>query len=238
MPNEAGRAYGLTALCPIKHGAEAPQPGKPARSFAARTRDLLQDLNEAAESPMACVPNTYLCRFLVLDNVAYQGDPAKLDRLRSSYLVFVADLHAGKKSEEGLRRYLEGMWEHAEPTVRSLWEHCVGFDTVSSSDAFVRYVKRCQVENTLYFNGSTDEPLAEQLKNLYLKQEFSRFAFEHQGKKGAELQAAFGQFLTRTRPHDLSGPTWKPGARTLDDAVIDPNPPPQYLRSVPTGASR
>jgi hypothetical protein len=223
MPNEAGRAYGLSTLCPIKHGAEAPRSGKSARSYAAMTRDYLQDLEELARSPMAQVPNTYLCRFLVLDNVAYQGKPAKLDQLQSSYLIFVADLHAGNNSDKGLTRYLEGMWQHAEPTVRGAWAHCVGFERVNSARDFAKYIKRCQVTTTLYFNGSTDQPLSEQLKGLYLKQEFSKFAYDNQGKKGVELQAAFQQFVQRTRPFDLMGPTWMPGAETLEEAVVDRN---------------
>ena len=221
MPNEAGRAYGLTTLCPIRSGADTPHAGQSARSFSALTRDALQALNESAQSPMAKVPDTYLCRFMVLDDVAYQGKPAKLDRLRSSYLIFVADLHAGEHGEAGLRRYLQGMWQHAEPTIRAVWRHCLGFDAVSDATSFVAYLKRCQVETTLYFNGSNDEPLAEQLKALYLKQAFSDFAYENQGKSGGELQAAFRNFVARVRPRDLAGPTWKPGAQTLADAVID-----------------
>ena len=223
MPNEAGRAYGLSTLCPIKHGAEAPRPGKNARSYAAMTRDYLQGLEELERSPMAQVPNTYLCRFMVLDNVAYQGKPAKLDQLQSNYLIFVADLHAGNNSEKGLTRYLEGMWQHAEPSVRGVWAHCVGFERVNSAADFVKYIRRCQVTTTLYFNGSTDQPLSEQLKGLYLKQEFSKFAYANQGKKGVELQSAFQQFVQRTRPRDLTGPTWRPGAETLEEAVVDSN---------------
>ena len=221
MPNEAGNAYGLTTLCPIVNGAEAPTPGHSARSCAALTRDVLQSLNEADPSPIAKVPNTYLCRFMVLDNVAYQGKPAHLDRLKSSYLIFVADIYTGPDSKRGLRRYLEGMWEHAEPTIRKVWAHCVGFEKVQSADTWVRYIMKCQVETTLYFNGSNDQPLAEQLKALYLKQEFSKFAYEHQGKPAAELQEAFKQFVARTRPSDLLGPTWLAGAETLETAVVD-----------------
>lgn len=221
MPNEAGRAYGLTTLCPIRSGAEAPREGHSARSFAAMTRDALQALNESAHSPMAQVPETYLCRFMVLDNVAYQGKPAKLDRLRSSYLVFVADLHAGADSEAGLQRYLQGMWQHAGSMVKDVWQHCVGFEAVSDAASFAAYIKRCQVETTFYFNGSTDDPLAEQLKALYLKQAFSHFAYENQGKSGGELRAAFRDFLIQVRPRDLLGPTWKPGAQTLTEAVVD-----------------
>jgi hypothetical protein len=87
--------------------------------------------------------------------------------------------------------------------------------------SFIDYIKKCQVKTTFFFNGSTDEPLTEQLKNLYVKQEFSKFAFENQGKSPKELQAAFQQFVRRTQPQDLSNPTWRAGAYYLDKVVSE-----------------
>ncbi len=211
MPNEAGRAYGLTTLCPIKHGNDGKQ------SFASLTRQFLQQLQESESdemSPMAKVPNTYLCRFVVLDSVSYQGKPAVLDRLKSSYLVFVAEIHGD------LDTYLGGLWTHANALVNDVWKHCVGFSGVASADRFIRYIKDCQVQTTLYFDGSTDDPLAEQLKSLYLMQEFSRFAYASARKNSDELRKDFQEFVERTRPSDLTGPTWRAGASTLEDAVV------------------
>ncbi len=60
----------------------------------------------------------------------------------------------------------------------------------------------------------------EQLKSLYLKQEFSKFVFSNQGKSPAELQKAFQQFVQRTQPADLSGPGWKAGSERLDVGTL------------------
>ena len=103
--------------------------------------------------------------------------------------------------------------------VRSIWSHCRGFDSVDDAASFVSYIKKCQVETTFFFQGSTDQPRAEQLKSLYLKQEFSKFVFENQGKNPQDLKAAFEEFVEITRPNDVSGPTWRPGASSLKDAV-------------------
>jgi hypothetical protein len=73
-------------------------------------------------------------------------------------------------------------------------------------------MKKCRVTNHLFFNGSTGDPLAEQLKSLYLKQEFSRFVYDNQGKSPKELQQAFQAFIARTQPDKLDGPTWVAGA--------------------------
>ncbi len=211
MPNEAGDAYGLTALCPIKIGDDQKC------SFASLTRAYLQQMQETRadeDSPMASVPNTYLCRFFVLDNVNYQGKPAVLDSLKSPYLVFVAELHGDRDT------YLEGMWKRAEPMIREVWKHCVGFGSVVTAEHFVNYIVRCQVETTLYFNGSTDDPLREQLKALYLQQEFSKFAFASTRKSAEDLQRDFRSFVARTRPHDVARPTWRAGASDLANVVV------------------
>jgi hypothetical protein len=212
MANEAGNAYGLTTLCPIRRGSNGKE------SFASLTRaylQLVQELERDEKSPMAKVPDTYLCRFFVLTSVAYQGKPATLDGLKSAYLVFIAELHGDRDA------YLRGLWTHARAFVDEVWTHCVGFQHVDSADDFVRYINDCQVTTTLYFAGSTDDSLAEQLKALYLKQEFSQFAFASARKSSEQLQKDFHEFVERTRPLDLSGPTWRAGASRLEDAVVD-----------------
>jgi hypothetical protein len=207
MPNEAGRAYGLTALCPLINDTHREE------SVATLVRAQLRSLTTDENSVMAKVPNTYLCRMFVLDDVMYQGYPEPEEHLASKYLVFVADIHGR------LRPYLEGMWQAAQPLIRDVFRYCVGFSEVDGSDAFVRYIQRCQVTTTFYFNGSNDEPLVEQLKALYLKQELSRFACEQQGKDPAQVQAAFREFVSRVQPENLAGPTFRPGATSLANAI-------------------
>jgi len=208
MPNQRGNAYALTTLCPLlerRSSGESP---------AGLLRDRLDDLQTDQDSPFAAVPDTYFVRLFVLDNVVYQGVPAALDVLRNKYLVFIADFHGE------LEPFLHGLWTHTEQAVRSLWADCVGFRDVKDAASFVRYIRKCQVTTTFYFDGSNDAPLAEQLKALYLKQEFSRFVAEHQGLAAAELQQAFQRFVERTQPNTLSAPTWRPGASDLAHAVV------------------
>ena len=211
MSNQNGNAYALTTMCPIRNGSlSVAAEGCPAEaSFSAVTRYQLQNLGTAEQSPMARVPNTYLCRFYVLDDVLYQGTPAQYDTLKSSYLVFTSNFH-GK-----LDPWLHGMWNAATESVRSIWKHCVGFGSVHDADGFIEYIKKCQLKTTFFFNGSTDESLADQLKSLYLKQEFSKFAFENQGKTPADTQQAFRRFVQRVQPANPDGPTWRPGQSQL-----------------------
>jgi len=208
MPNNNGRAYGLTTLCPLEGDSEDDQ------SYAAIVKGLLRTLPLDENSPFAQVPNTYLCRLFVLDDVFFEGHPAAEDHLKSKYLVFLAELHGD------LDTYLRGLWSHGESSVRSIWRYCIGFDAVRDAKTFVRYIKKCQVETTFYFNGSNDLPLAEQLKALYLKQELAKFAHAHQGKDAVTLQRAFREFVARVEPSNLASPSWRHGASSLKDAVV------------------
>lgn len=214
MANKNGNLYGLTALIPIKNGTVEEQ------SHASLVRKLLQEwsLNTNDESPMAKVPNTYLCRFYILNDVFYQGSPATEEHLQSKYLVFSSNFHGD------LEPYLEGMWNQAQNELHKALQHCVAFDGVNSVDKFVDYMKRCQVPTTFLFNGSTDDPLEEQLKSLYLKQAFSHFVFTHHdlinkgAEKAAELQQAFKAFVEQTQPSNLTHPTWQPGWEKTPDS--------------------
>lgn len=199
MANVMDNAYGLTALCPIVNGFEA------GRAYGDCVRDELLLIPTGAASPFASVPQLYMCRFYVLDDVYDQGYPANQEHLQSRYLVFCANLHGD------LDAFLRSMWRAAEPTVLRLFKRCVAFGDVRDEGAFAAYMARCQVNNALFFNGSNGEPREEQLKALYLKQELTRFAFEHYGKPAAEVQRLFGEFVTRTRPRDVNGPTWQAG---------------------------
>jgi hypothetical protein len=216
MANKSGNAYALTLLCPILQGLPKKAPeGMNDQTYADLIRYQLQQLAVNEESPMARVPNTYLGRLFVLNDVPYQGRPAILEHLKSNYLVFSSNFHGE------LEDYLTGMWNALEREIRAILQYCVGFDRVTNVATFIEYVKACQVTTTFFFNGSSDEPLAAQLKGLYLKQEFSRFAFANQGKSPADLQAAFRAFVTRTQPANLARPTWKAGAYHLDRVVLD-----------------
>jgi hypothetical protein len=220
MANKNGNAYGLTLLCPIRHGIAVKCPeGLEGQTNSACVRYLLQDVMRVSEdSPMALVPNTYLSRFYILNDVPYQGYPTTLEHLKSHYLVFSANFYGE------LDDYLSGMWNAIEKEIRALLQYCFGFEKVHDLPTFIEYIKKCQVETTFFFVGSTDEPLAVQLKNLYLRQEFRAFVYENQGRAPAEIQAGFRAFVARTQPDNVQAPTWRAGAYTLDNLVAGADP--------------
>jgi len=233
MGNISGNAYALTILSPIKNGLVTGEE----IAYADKVRDLLQRWNLLPNSPMTQVPQTYLCRYFVLDDVYTESLPGasvldtfsdllpvvpdsvrrgawpKEDHLKSRYLVFSSNFHGGPKGD--VDGYLRGMWDAISEYIKQVWGYCYGFDQVNDAASFVSYMKKCQLPATLFFVGANDEPLPEQLKALYLKQEFARFAVDNQGLEAAVLRANYQAFIKRVAPTNLSGPTWEPGKYRL-----------------------
>lgn len=186
-------------------------------------------------SPMALVPNTYLCRYFVLDDVVNQSLPGAgaldtlsdllplvpdwlrrralpaQDRLQSRYLVFASTFHGD------LDTYLRGMWEAIGARIKEVWKYCYGFEQVDSADTFIAYMKRCQLQSALFFVGSNDDALDSQLKALYLKQEFAKFAIDNQGRDATTIRQHMQAFLQRVDPTNLTAPTWPAGKYRLTD---------------------
>ncbi len=90
--NVSGDAYGLTLLCPIKNGSDGDQ------SYAASLREYLENLDVDSQSPMAKVPNTYLARFYVLNDVFYEGFPVVEEHLKSKYKHMSCSINAARMS--------------------------------------------------------------------------------------------------------------------------------------------
>ena len=202
MGNRVGNAYGLTVLIPIKHGADGD------RAYDKIIRDQIQKWPLGKQSPLSSVPNTYLARLFLLNDVFYEGAPATEEHLKSKYLVFSSNFFGD------LDTYLTGMWDALGDLLKDFLQHCVAFDRVDSSADFVKYMKRCQINNSLFFNGSTDKPLPEQLKALYVKQAFVHFSFlsqhfRYEGPDGArKLQAAFKRFVEHIQIDNMDERSW------------------------------
>lgn len=230
--NVSGNAYALTILSPIKEGYTTDEV-----AYADLIRDRLQDWNSEQNSPMALVPQTYLCRYFVLDDVYNQSLPGAgildtisdifpvvpdrirravmptEDHLKSRYLVFSSNFHCGSSATPDT--YLRGMWQAINERIKEIWGYCYGFEQVDSADTFVAYMKKCQLPAALFFVGSNDDPLEEQLKALYLKQEFSKFAIENQGLDAGTVKKNLQNFLQRVAPTNLTEPTWANGKYRL-----------------------
>jgi hypothetical protein len=239
--NTVGRHSGLTALFPIRSGTFDATSTRSDQSIEGSLKSLLRSAPRDEQSPFADVPDTYFARLLILTNLVAQPvcysvatrtvagfvtrpwnwirarmSPKAVvgvGELQSRYLVWTLDVHGP------IETYLGHLWANQEPFVRSVFSHCYGFDKVSDISSFVSYVNECQVDNALLFMGSTDEPVAEQLKGLFLKQQFAEFVATHQTPETrANVWVDFQQFCRDTQPENIDGPTWRRGATTLNNA--------------------
>jgi hypothetical protein len=134
-------------------------------------------VGRARPVPFAKNNRTHLARFAVLDQTVFNGrvsgdtllglvcnkfrpatqttDPLKpqwVDLLRSPFLLFAADFDAASGSDDELRGYLTGLRNDMSDELNDIFEHCYGFDGVTTANQFFEYVKKCQIETTMPFN--------------------------------------------------------------------------------------
>jgi hypothetical protein len=134
-------------------------------------------VGRARPVPFAKNNRTHLARFAVLDQAVFNGcvsgdtllglvlnklrpatrrtDPLKpqwVDLLRSPFLLFAVDFDAANGSDDELRSYLAGLWNDMSGELNDIFEHCYGFDGVTTAHQFFEYVKKCQLETTMPFN--------------------------------------------------------------------------------------
>lgn len=191
MPNFDTGHYFLTTLAPIKNGSTRDGRGVVV-SYQQNLRMELGVLPTALQSPATVKigvnspfsrnRQTHLCRFMVMDDVIYNGrtrtstlknsilgrdpiQPQEIDRLNRAYLMFSADIDAvenegdplpetlDEEAQDRVRdRYARRLWDTMEDDLRRIYSNCEGFDKVEDADGFARYIKRCQVETTMPFN--------------------------------------------------------------------------------------
>lgn len=187
MGNVSGNTYGLTLLCPIKQDAGLDI------CHSMELRWYLSKLPRGHHSPFAQLSSTYLARLVVMDDVVFVGLPACEEHLKSRYLVFETNF------DGDLDTYLRQMAAETGEFVEAVWGHCVGFPGTANLDAFVTYMKKCQLETTFFFADVNDSSVESTLSALRTQSALAHFIEKHQGAPAAEVQRAFGEFLQRLR---------------------------------------
>jgi hypothetical protein len=196
MPNYDAGHYFLTVLAPVS--LESVLKDGQSHSRRHLIREALADMpngertrasqGKGDDNPFARNTRTHFARFVVLDDVVFNGkvsgdtllgliwglidkwiwspikkliNPLRLttsspappvDRLSTPFLIFVADFDAASDADGELRQYLAELWTTMSGPLKSVFQHCLGFDKVDGEDDFYRYIKKCQVETTMPFN--------------------------------------------------------------------------------------
>ena len=204
MPNQSGNVYGLTILSPIV------EDDRIEISHAIELRDYLAALPKDRSSPFAQVSSTHLARLVVMDDVVYVGAPACEEHLKSRYLVFETNF------DGDLDTYLTRLAKEVPEFVDNVWKHCVGYPGVTDRNAFIAYMKKCQIETTFFFADVNNHTVQENLKALQVQSALAHFIEHNQGLPAAELQQAFGALLRSLEAAPAPLPGAAPGAAHTD----------------------
>ena len=191
MPNQNGNVYGLTILSPIIDDEQATP------SHDLQIRKYLATLPTGVDSPFAHAPGTHLARLVVMDDVIYVGMPACEEHLHSKYLIFESNLDGGPNGD--LDSYLNGLAQNIPEHLDAIWSHCVGYPGAANAEAFVNYMKSCQLETTFFFAAVNDKSVPETLRALETQRAVTDFIATHQGMEPRQLQAEFIRFASELK---------------------------------------
>lgn len=196
MGNRAGQAYGLTLLSPIIGGDDTH-----GRAHDAGIRDALRQLGNGGASPFSDTGVTHLARWCVIDDLPFEGIPARVDRLASKYLLFTSCF------DGDLEPYVERLRTGMPASLDAIYAHCVSYPGSRDAGLFYNYVRRCQVKTSFFFGAYPDASLEKVLRALEAQRQVARFIEDRQGAPPEQLQQAFTAFMTQLR----NTPTPRPG---------------------------
>ena len=196
MPTFDGGHYFLTVLIPIstKHVHDGTTVTSPMHALRKRLDKLptaaAKPASAGGKSPSPFARNTrnHFARFVIIDDIAYNGrtasdtlvsaavgtvltDAQPQDHLHCPFLLFAADFDAASGSDEDRDSYLAELWSTMGGELRDILTFCEGFDEqVKDDKSFAAYMAKCQLETTMSFNDYyIDDPkLPEWPANTFL----------------------------------------------------------------------
>ncbi len=173
MANTNGQAFALMTASPVLAGR------------APALRAYLGRLPTGEDSPLARMGTTHFARWLVIDDLVYQGPPQVRDHLKSSYLIFVSNF------DGPLASYLDAIVRRMPVEADAIWRNCVDYQGVVDSTKFAQFIRRNQIDTTFFFSAYPDASVARVRESLRTREQFTDFAVSAQGMDPAALHRAF-----------------------------------------------
>lgn len=171
----SGQARALTLLVPID----------PARASALAT--LLDGLPTGADSPLARVPGTHFARWVVLDQLLYQGPPQRRDDWSAPRLLFTTNF------DGPLDRYVDALRTGLGDDGDRIFGHCAGYPGRADAARWSAWLLGHHAPSALFFAAYGDQTVHEVQANLELRARLIAFALEAQGLAPERLQARFAE---------------------------------------------
>ena len=182
-PNRSYDTYALGLLTPIAPGCET------------ALRSYLEGLGTGAASPLARLPSTHFARWVIIDQLNYEGPWRRHQQLARQYLLFTS---AFDWSAEGSAlRYLAGLAEGMPDAVEAIWGRCEGFPRGRPVDPKTvgRWLREHQLNGGYLFAAYASATLGEVRDSLAWQRRLEAFVVATQDASPAELQAAFRRRL-------------------------------------------
>ena len=121
------------------------------------------------------MPGTHFARWVILEDVVYQGGRQRRDNLKASRLLFTSNF------DGPLDAYLEALRTELADDADAVWGHCAGYPGRADAPAFAAYFRNHQVESALFFGAYGDQTVAEVHANLARRTRLIEFAMAAQG---------------------------------------------------------
>jgi hypothetical protein len=171
--NVSGQAYGLSVLAPIRDG------------HAVELRAHLDGLEDGDRSPLARVPGTHIARWVVMDDVIYQGpEQPKRDSL-TPRLLFSSNFDG----DVGV--YLEGLRTGMGDDADAIWGHCRGYPGHADGPAFAGWMRAHMLECALFFAAYGGMTVDQVHRNLARRRALLDLTLAGRGLPAAELKHRF-----------------------------------------------
>jgi hypothetical protein len=169
-----GQARALTVLTAIRDGHES------------ELAHHLSALSSGDASPLAQVPGTHFARWVVIDDVVYEGEGDQ-GHLTRAQLLFTSNFD-GEHAP-----YLEALRTCLGEAADAIWGHCAGYPGHDEPAAFARYLQSHRVESSLFFSAYGTETVDDVKRSLKTRHTLIDFALGAQKMGAEELQAAFAK---------------------------------------------
>jgi len=171
--NVSGQAYALSVLTPILDG------------HADELRAHLEGLEEGAASPLARVPGTHIARWVVIDDVIYQGAGQRKRDTLTPRLLFSSNF------DGEMGAYLEGLRTGMAGDADAIWSHCRGYPGHADGPAFAAWMHAHVLEAALFFAAYGGMTVDQVNSNLERRRRLLDLVLDGQGLPPAELKARF-----------------------------------------------
>lgn len=177
MPNVAGQAYALSVFTPILPG------------HADELRQHLEQLGSGAQSPLAALHATHFARWVIIDDLVYEGAPQERDKLRSQYLLFESCLDGDSGA------YLEAMRTAMAAEADAIWGHCVGYPGSGAAAAFAAYMRHNQLEASFFVAAYPNATVEDVRHSLALRARIIELAIATQDVDAVTALAAYRRMV-------------------------------------------